>query len=155
VVGIEEKNGSSDVAYADDFAIFRGGDPGSGSAPPDAAAAPAAAVTPATPTPAVPAYAPAAPAIPAAPGGLVATGGEGQVKLSWAEVPGATSYTIKQSTTAGSGYKVIAQGIAARAVSVQKLANGKAYYYVVSAVGSSGESADSSEVSATPQAGKP
>jgi hypothetical protein len=146
LVGIEERSGSSDVAYVDDFAIFRGGDVGSGSAPPAAAAAPA---------PAAAAYAPAAPAIPAIPGGLVATAGDGQVKLSWAEVSEATSYTIKQSTTPGSGYKVIAKGISARAVSVQKLANGRTYYYVVSAVGSGGEGADSAPVSATPTAAKP
>ena len=40
---------------------------------------------------------------PSAPGSLVATAGNGQVVLSWAASAGAGSYTIRRSTTSGSG----------------------------------------------------
>ncbi len=93
--------------------------------------------------------APAAP--PAAPTGLQATGGNAQVILNWTASTGATSYHVKRSTTSGGPYAQIAAPASANYTDTG-LANGTTYYYVVSAVNSAGESANSSQVSATPVA---
>ena len=91
------------------------------------------------------------PAIPPAPGGLVATPGNAQVALSWNTSSGATGYRVKRSTTSGGPYAVVASP-SSPGFTDTGLTNGTTYYYVVSAVNSAGESANSSQVSATPQA---
>ena len=48
---------------------------------------------------------------PFAPTGLMATPGNGSAALSWNPVVGATSYTVKRSTTSGSGYMTVQSGI--------------------------------------------
>jgi fibronectin type 3 domain-containing protein len=93
---------------------------------------------------------PTAPATPpAAPANLQATAGNAQVSLSWTASSGATSYHVKRSTTSGSGYMQIAAPAAA-SYSDTGLTNGTAYYYVVSALNAAGESANSTQVTATP-----
>jgi fibronectin type 3 domain-containing protein len=93
---------------------------------------------------------PTAPATPpAAPANLQATAGNAQVSLSWTASSGATSYYVKRSTTSGSGYMQIAAPAAA-SYSDSGLTNGTAYYYVVSALNAAGESANSTQVTATP-----
>ncbi len=91
----------------------------------------------------------------APPSGLAASPGIAQVSLSWNETTGATSYNVKRSTTSGSGYVLIASGITSTSYTDNNggsgLTNGVTYYYVVSAVNPCGESANSTEVSATPQ----
>ena len=90
---------------------------------------------------------------PASPTGLGATAGDGSVSLDWADntEPDLASYTVYRSTTSGSGYGVIASGLAVSAYMDNTAANGTTYYYVVTATDtSSNESANSSEVSATP-----
>jgi autotransporter-associated beta strand protein len=83
---------------------------------------------------------------PAAPAGLTATPGYAQVRLNWSSVLGATSYNVKRSLTNGGPYTTIAS-----VTNISCLDTGltnATYYYVVSAVNSSGESPDSAQVSA-------
>lgn len=92
---------------------------------------------------------PSAPAF-AAPASLAATAGDAQVGLTWSAVTGATSYNVKRSTTSGAETKISSPTTTAFIDS--GLANGTKYFYVVSAVSGSTESANSSEVNATPAA---
>jgi len=87
----------------------------------------------------------------AGPNNLKATAGNAQVSLSWDSVSGATSYNIYRSLTSGSGYTKIGSSAVTSGTDTG-LTNGTTYYYVVTAVTSSGESAQSSEASATPSA---
>jgi hypothetical protein len=89
--------------------------------------------------------------LPSAPTGLTAAAGNAQVALSWTASSGATGYNVKRSTTSGGPYTQIASPSATN-YSDTGLTNGTTYYYVVSAVNSAGESADSTQVSATPSA---
>jgi fibronectin type 3 domain-containing protein len=92
---------------------------------------------------------------PAAPSGLGATAGNGSVDLDWSDnsEPDFASYTVYRSTTSGSGYSAIASGLSSSAHIDNTAINGTTYYYVVTATDtSSNESANSAEVSATPQA---
>jgi fibronectin type 3 domain-containing protein len=93
--------------------------------------------------------APAAP--PAAPTGLQATGGNAQVSLTWTASKGATSYHVKRSTTSGGPYTQVAAPTTTSDIDTG-LTNGTTYYYVVSALNAAGESANSSQASATPVA---
>src|SRR3954451_817552 len=86
---------------------------------------------------------------PAAPTGVAATGGDTQISLAWNSVAGATSYNVKRSTISGSGYSTIVSP-ATNSYTDTGLTNGTTYYYVITAVGTGGESSNSSEVSATP-----
>lgn len=99
-------------------------------------------------TPAAPVSSPQPPATPT---GLTAIAGSQQVQLSWAVSNTATSYNVKSSTTSGGPYTKIASPTSASFTNTG-LTNGTAYFYVVSAVNSAGESSNSSEVSATPTA---
>ena len=96
-------------------------------------------------TPAAPVQAPAAPT------GLAATAGNAQVNLTWGASTGATSYNVKRSTTTGGPYATISSPMVTGFVDAN-VVNGTKYFYVVSAVNSAGESANSAEVSATPVA---
>ncbi|MHB8500166.1 MAG: glycoside hydrolase family 44 protein [Candidatus Acidiferrales bacterium] len=86
---------------------------------------------------------------PAAPSGLQATAGNAQVSLIWTASTGATSYHIKRGTTSGGPYTQVAAPTATSETDTG-LTNGTTYYYVVSALNSVGESANSSQASATP-----
>jgi fibronectin type 3 domain-containing protein len=93
---------------------------------------------------------PAAPATPpVAPTGLQAAAGNAQVSLTWTASAGATSYHVKRSTTSGSGYIQIAAPTTANYADAS-VVNGTAYFYVVSALNSVGESPNSAQVTATP-----
>jgi fibronectin type 3 domain-containing protein len=87
---------------------------------------------------------------PATPTGLAATAGNAQVSLNWNASTGATSYHVKRSTASGSETQISAP--ASNSFTDTGLTNGTKYFYVVSAVNSGGESANSSEVNATPTA---
>ena len=87
--------------------------------------------------------------VPAVPTGLVAAAGNGQVSLLWTPSSGATSYKVKRSTSNGGPYTQISEPTSA-AFTDSGLTNGTTYYYVVSAVNSAGESANSSQVNAAP-----
>jgi fibronectin type 3 domain-containing protein len=86
---------------------------------------------------------------PDAPTGVTTVLGSNQVTLNWAVSGGATSYTVKRSTTSGGPYATVASGVTATSYTDTGLTNGVAYYYVVSASNANGTGADSAEVSAT------
>jgi fibronectin type 3 domain-containing protein len=88
--------------------------------------------------------------MPASPTGLVATAGNAQVSLTWTASSGATSYHVKRSTTSGAETQISSP--TSTSYTDTGLTNGTKYFYVVSAANSGGESAISSEVSATPSA---
>jgi hypothetical protein len=94
-----------------------------------------------------------APPPPAAPTGLTATAGDTQVSLTWNTVAGAASYTIKRSTTSGGPYTTIQSNVTTTSFTNTGLTNGTTYYYVVSAVNTQGESANSTQASAVPVVG--
>jgi len=89
---------------------------------------------------------------PAAPTGVTAIAGSNQVSLSWTGSAGAASYNIKRSTTSGSGYATIGTTTNPTVTYLDTTAvKFTPYFYVVSAVNSYGESANSSpEATATP-----
>ena len=90
---------------------------------------------------------------PAAPTGLAATAGDGTVSLDWADnaEPDLASYDVRRSTVAGGPYTQIASGVAVSAYADNAVTNGTTYYYVVTAVDTSGnESSASNQASATP-----
>lgn len=97
--------------------------------------------------------------LPKAPEGVKATGGNNKVELGWNSVTDATYYTVKRSLVSGGGYAVIApqvaapQGVTAVTYTDASAVNGSTYYYVVTAISPTGESAPSAEVSATAAAG--
>jgi fibronectin type 3 domain-containing protein len=73
------------------------------------------------------------------------------VTLRWTASAGATSYRVKRATVSGGPYTLVGSPMTL-AFTNTGLANGRTYYYVVTAVNSGGESGSSTEVSATPQA---
>ena len=91
---------------------------------------------------------------PAAPTGLSASAGNQQVALSWSASSGATSYNVKRATTSGGPYTQISTSTGTNSTDTG-LTNGTTYFYVVSAVNASGESANSAQVSATPKSPVP
>lgn len=90
---------------------------------------------------------------PATPTGLVAIGSDGQVSLSWNASATATSYRVQRGN-AGGPYSPIGTPTSTHHVDAGRT-NGTTYYYVVSAINGDGESANSSEVSATPSTALP
>ncbi|SHI66061.1 Fibronectin type III domain-containing protein [Propionispora hippei DSM 15287] len=86
-----------------------------------------------------------------APINLTAIHGDSQVTLNWDAVTDATGYNVKRSFTAGGQYETIANASGTSYVDTN-VVNGTTYYYVVTAVNADGESANSNEASATPQA---
>jgi cellulose 1,4-beta-cellobiosidase len=96
---------------------------------------------------------PQPPTPPPAPTGITATAGDTQVSLSWSAAFGATSYNVKQATISGGPYTTVASGVTFTSYTNTGLANGTAYYYVVSGVNSAGEGADSAQVTISPVAG--
>jgi len=91
-------------------------------------------------------------AIPAAPAALLASPGEKAVPLRWQPSFGATSYSVKRANTSGGPYQAIAKVTGASYVDTS-VTNGGTYYYVVSALNSAGESANSSEDGVIPSRG--
>ena len=91
-------------------------------------------------------------AAPSAPTGLAAVSGGNSVSLTWNAAAGSpASYNVKRSTTSGSGYVTVSGAGAVTGTNyTDSVAGGTNYYYVVSAVNAGGESANSSEVTATP-----
>jgi autotransporter-associated beta strand protein len=87
---------------------------------------------------------------PSAPAGVTATGGHAQVALSWSASAGATGYNVKRSTVNGSGYTTIVSNAASTSYTDTGVTNGTIYYYVVSALNSGGEGANSVQAAAQP-----
>jgi hypothetical protein len=93
---------------------------------------------------------PEAPKVPPpAPINLAATPGDSVVTLTWTASSGATSYYVKRSTTSGGPYTKIAAPTTTSYTDTS-LTNGTTYYYVVSAINSVGESANSAQVGGVP-----
>src|SRR5262249_24476989 len=88
---------------------------------------------------------------PPVPTGLAATAGAAQVLLSWNASTGATGYNVKRATTSGGPYTTVG-ATCGTSFTNTGLTNGTTYFFVVSATNSNGESANSSQVSATPLA---
>ncbi len=86
---------------------------------------------------------------PPAPRGLAGTAGNQQVILNWNASTGATSYHVKRATTSGGPYAQVA-ATSSTSDTDTGLTDGTTYYYEVSALNSAGESANSSQVPATP-----
>ncbi len=94
-----------------------------------------------------------------APSGVIATSGDGQATINWSTVTGATSYNLFRASATGvtkSNYTTLAGGVMVAGVTSPKiqtgLSNGTPYYFVVTAVDANGESNESTQVTATPQA---
>ena len=96
---------------------------------------------------------PLPPAIPAKPAAASVTSSSAKATVSWTAVSGATSYNVYYGTTAGvtttTGTKLAA---AATPQAITGLTDGTPYFFVVTAVNTSGESVVSDEVTATPLA---
>ena len=98
--------------------------------------------------------------VPPAPAGVAAYAGNNCNLISWPVTPGATGYNVLRTTTSGSGYLPITNGVTGpvcgsgwnNATFLDTTAqNGMTYYYVVQSVNSAGASSNSSQSpSATP-----
>jgi alpha-tubulin suppressor-like RCC1 family protein len=89
---------------------------------------------------------------PAAPTGLQARSGHHRIRLSWTPSPAASEYNVRRSLSSGGPYAPLAGGQAVTASEFVDggLTNGAAYYYVVTAVNSFGESGPSAETIGRP-----
>ncbi|MBI3581419.1 MAG: fibronectin type III domain-containing protein [Nitrospinae bacterium] len=88
------------------------------------------------------------------PTGVTAQAGAGEIALTWLPVGGASSYNVYYNTvanfgTASTGTQSM-RGLLTTSTTVPNLTNGVTYYFVVTAVSSTGESVFSTEVSAIP-----
>ncbi|MCB1174479.1 MAG: fibronectin type III domain-containing protein, partial [Leptospiraceae bacterium] len=92
---------------------------------------------------------------PPAPTSFTATGGNGQVSLSWDAVPNATSYTVAWATVPiATTIAATIEGIGTNSYTHTGLTNGTTYYYQVYANFSGSVTSDTSaEKNATPVAG--
>ncbi|SDX33489.1 Alginate lyase [Collimonas sp. OK242] len=84
----------------------------------------------------------------AAPSGLTAIARPGQVVLSWWGTAYATSYNVKRSTTAGGPYRTVKTDITDLLSYTDNGLAAGTYYYVVTAMTPSGETAVSNQVTA-------
>ncbi len=87
---------------------------------------------------------------PASPNGLTAVPANSQMTLTWVPSPGASGYNVKRAASSGGPYTVISSNLMVPNYTDGSLANGNTYYYVVSALNLSGESANSSQAIGTP-----
>lgn len=78
-----------------------------------------------------------------------AIAGNGEIVLSWGAISGASSYTVKRSTTPTGPFTNIAT-VTRPTYTNTALSNGQTYYYIASATTSAGVSLDSVVASATP-----
>jgi len=88
-------------------------------------------------------------AAPVPPTNLLATTGSNTVGLTWNAASTATSYNVKRSVVSGGSYILLGTTSSTSYPDATAL-NGTTYFYVVSAINGGGESANSSQVSATP-----
>lgn len=87
--------------------------------------------------------------VPPAPASVTAEAGQGRLRVVWPVVPGATSYEVRRSTNATTGFASLASGVAGPVAGSDTsyvtytdatAANGTPYYYQVVSVNSAGES---------------
>ena len=87
---------------------------------------------------------------PSTPSHLTATAASGsQIQLIWNSSTNASSYNIKRATTNGGPYSLIYSGLNATNFNDTGLPETNTFYYVVSALNTSGESLNSSQAGAT------
>lgn len=88
------------------------------------------------------------------PTGLTATGGGGQIALSWNPVGGATSYDIYRGTSANKlSTTPIATDVTGTTYPDTSVSGSKTYYYEVEGVNSMGDGSPSNEASGSPNGG--
>jgi cellulose 1,4-beta-cellobiosidase len=75
------------------------------------------------------------------------------VSLSWTGSAGATSYNVYAGTASGGESATATASVTITIYTNTGLSNGTKYFYIVRAVNSTGTSAASNEVSATPSSG--
>jgi fibronectin type 3 domain-containing protein len=83
------------------------------------------------------------------PTGVTATAGNAKVTLAWNANTDATGFRVRRATAAGGPYSTVAS-VSGTTWTNAGLTNGTTYYYVVAAFDSTGDSANSTQVSATP-----
>jgi hypothetical protein len=86
-----------------------------------------------------------------APANLVATAGNMQVQLNWFGASAGTSYNVKRSLIDGGPYITITN-VTTTSFTDTNVVNNRTYYYVISAVNTVGEGANSAQASASPSA---
>lgn len=87
---------------------------------------------------------------PPAPANLAATATNLLINLKWNSVGGANSYNLKRGTTNGGPYPALFGGLTATNYADANVTNAMNYFYVVTAVGSGGESSNSWQATAVP-----
>ena len=87
--------------------------------------------------------------LPDVPANLTATGGVGQIVLTWSPAANASTYSVKISATSGGPYSLLASGLASTGYIQTGLAPSQSCYYVVSGSNAAAQSPDSSETNAT------
>ena len=93
---------------------------------------------------------------PAAPTGFSASGGGGQILLSWTPASGVTSYNLYRGMGAGAEYAVPVQtGLKETSFSDSDVAGGTLYSYTLTGVNAAGESVFSAEALADPAGTRP
>jgi len=90
------------------------------------------------------------PVIPPAPTNLTAEAGNSQVRLTWAASAQAASYSIGRAMVSGGPYTTVTTNIGLLSYTDTGLTNDTVYFYVVRAVNPTGQSPDSTGISATP-----
>ena len=85
---------------------------------------------------------------PSAPTGLTATGGTGAITLKWNTVTGATTYSVYRGAVSTSK-TLLRSGLTTASFADTGLPGSTTYYYQVTATNTAGESAKSTEASAT------
>jgi len=86
--------------------------------------------------------------LPVAPTGLTATGGHNLITLNWTASPGASSYTVYRSASTGGPYTALASNITPVTYTDSGLPGSSRYFYVVTAINTTGASAYSQEANA-------
>ena len=94
-------------------------------------------------------------ASPLPPASLAAEASNNTIRLTWSASSGATSYTVKRSTSISGPFTTLASNLPTPAFTDTTAAFGTTYHYFVTAVQNSGESADSTIASATLPASDP
>lgn len=101
--------------------------------------------------PSIQAGATALPPLPSVPTGLSSlTTSPTSVSLNWTAAANDATYTVRRAATSGGPYTTIATGVTATTYTDAGLTTGTTYYYVVAADNTAGESANSTQASATP-----
>jgi fibronectin type 3 domain-containing protein len=86
--------------------------------------------------------------VPQTPTGLAAVNNGSSIGLSWTGIYGATSYSVYKSiSSGGEGASPLVSGLTSASYTDSSVTSGTIYYYKVTAIGTGGESALSSEAS--------